>query len=79
MFAARLALVSLVAASCSPWEAYRTARLRAAEDLRCEASRIEQVSRPGRNPSSYAFRCGATIVVYECQQHPSVTLCRRTY
>lgn len=75
----RLGLLTLLGASCSSWEAYRIAHVRATEDLRCASGRVEQVSRPGRNPSSYAFRCGEVVAVYECQQHPSVTLCRRTH
>jgi len=76
----RLGLVMLFGTSCAPSEAYRLARLRAAEDLRCASDRIAQVSRPGRNAAlSYAFRCGGAIAVYECQQHAPVTLCRRTH
>ncbi len=64
-------------AACSPWTAYRTARLRASEDLRCADERLAQVPLVGRNPSTYAFRgCGGEAI-YHCVQHPSVTLCRR--
>lgn len=74
-----LVVIASLTSSCSPWAAYRTARLRATEDLRCADERVTQITLGGDGGMDYGFRgCGHTAI-YQCMQHPSITLCRRVY